>query len=378
MSEKVERVGRRAFLEKAGSAAVGGGILAACGAGESGGEAGAPAVQTRPRVQWRMASSFPRGLDAIFGAAERLAAEVERMSEGRFTIRVYPAGELVPALEVMDAVQNGSVQCGHSPSYYFQGKNPVLSFDTCVPFGFTPRQQLAWLLEGGGMELMRPLFSDFGIINFVAGNTSGQMGGWFRREINTASDLQGLKMRIPGLGGEVMSRLGTNVQVLAAGDIYPALERGAIDATEWVGPYDDEKLGLQDAATYYYYPGWWEPGPSMTLLVNQQAYDQLPSDYQAILENAAYTATAAMLNAFDARNPDALQRLIQGGTQLRRFSNEILAAAKDQTTQMLEEAAAGDASYRQVYEQWKGFRDKSFSWFSTNEKAYQDFIYSNL
>ncbi|MEZ4417568.1 MAG: TRAP transporter substrate-binding protein [Gemmatimonadota bacterium] len=377
MSEKSERVGRRAFLEKAGSAAVGGGLLAACGAGESG-EGGAPAVQTSPRVQWRMASAFPRGLDAIFGAAERLAAEVERMSGGRFTIRVYPAGELVPALEVMDAVQNGSVQCGHAPSYYFQGKNPVLSFDTCVPFGLTPRQQLAWLLQGGGMELMRPLFSDFGIINFVAGNTSCQMGGWFRREINTVGDLNGLKMRIPGLGGEVLSRLGTTVQVLAAGDIFPALERGAIDATEWVGPYDDEKLGLQDAATYYYYPGWWEPGPSMTALVNQQAWDQLPSEYQAIFENACYTATAQMLNTFDARNPEALRRLVAGGTQLRRFSTEILTAAQSATNEMLEEAASADATYRRVYDQWKTFRDSSFGWFSTNEKAYQDFIYSNL
>ena len=377
MSEKEENVGRRGFLEKMGSAAVGGGLLAACGAGDSS-EGGAPAVQTSPRVQWRMASAFPRGLDAIFGAAERVADEVSRMTDGRFTIRVYPAGELVPGLQVMDAVQQGTVQCGHAPSYYFQGKNPVLAFDTCVPFGLTPRQQLAWLHEGGGLELMRELFSDFGIINFVGGNTSCQMGGWFRREINTAADLDGLKMRIPGLGGEVLSRLGTTVQVLAAGDIFPALERGAIDATEWVGPYDDEKLGLHQAAQYYYYPGWWEPGPSMTVQVNRQAYDQLPSNYQAILEVACTTATEQMLTAFDARNPAALQRLVAGGTQLRKFSDEILDAAHTATYEMLEEAAAADATYQRVYEHWKGFRDSAFGWFSTNEKAYADFIYSKV
>ena len=300
------------------------------------------------------------------------------MTDGRFTIRVYPAGELVPGLQVMDAVQQGTVQCGHAPSYYFQGKNPVLAFDTCVPFGLTPRQQLAWLHEGGGLELMRELFADFGIINFVGGNTSCQMGGWFRREINTAADLDGLKMRIPGLGGEVLSRLGTTVQVLAAGDIFPALERGAIDATEWVGPYDDEKLGLHQAAQYYYYPGWWEPGPSMTVQVNRQAYDQLPSNYQAILEVACTTATEQMLTAFDARNPAALQRLVAGGTQLRKFSNEILDAAHTATYEMLEEAAAADATYRRIYEHWKGFRDSAFRWFSTNEKAYADFIYSKV
>ncbi|MDX1382459.1 MAG: ABC transporter substrate-binding protein, partial [Thermoanaerobaculia bacterium] len=231
---------RRDFLRKATTIGLTGGALSACGGGGEG--AAGPAVHTRSRVRWRLASSFPRGLDTMFGAAEMIAARVEALTEGQFTIRAYPDPELVPGLQVLDAVQQGTVQVGHTASYYFTGKNPTLAFDTAMPFGFNARGQIAWLYEGGGLELMREVYADFNILNFPGGNTGTQMGGWFNREVNAASDLQGLKMRIPGLGGEVMNRLGATVQVLAGSDIYPALERGAIDATEWVGPYDDEKL----------------------------------------------------------------------------------------------------------------------------------------
>ncbi len=366
-----EPVARRRFL----GAAAGAAAALACGeSGEASG-GGAPSVQTRPRVQWRLASAFPRSVDTIFGAAEVLAEALSELTDGRFTVRVHPANEVVPALQVMDAVQQGTVQIGHAPSYWFQGKNKVLAFDTCVPFGLTARQQNAWLLDGGGIELMRELFSDFGIINFVGGNTGTQMGGWFRRELTSLDDVRGLKIRIPGLGGQVMDRLGATVQVLGAGDIFPALERGTIDATEWVGPYDDERLGLHKAANYYYYPGWWEPGPAINFQVNQTAWDRLSSDYQAAFEVATHKASVAMMTAYDVKNPPALQRLVAEGVQLRRFSPEIMAAARATTEEMLEEEASADATYRRIYEAFKEFRTSSFEWFATSELAFSNFAY---
>ena len=299
-----ESLDRRGFLGKAAGGVAGAGLITACGGGDDGETLeGAPAVQTRPSVTWRLASSFPRGLDAIYGSAEMLGEITASLTGGRFQIRAYPAGELVPGLQVMDAVQQGTVQVGQSTSYYYTGKNQALAFDAGVPFGMTARQQDAWLNEGGGLEVVRSVFADFGIISFPGGNTGGQMGGWFRREVNSADDLRGLKMRIPGLGGDVMDRMGVTVQVLAGGDIYPALERGAIDATEWVGPYDDEKLGLHKAAPYYYYPGWWEPSASVSYEVNQRAWDTLSSEYKAVFEVAAQSSARRMLYYYDAKNP---------------------------------------------------------------------------
>jgi TRAP-type mannitol/chloroaromatic compound transport system substrate-binding protein len=365
------RVDRRRFLGAAAATAAGG-VAAAC-AGPAG--EGGPAVHTQPNVLWRLASSFPRGLDAIYGSAERLAERLEAITDGRFRIRSYPAGEIVPALQVMDAVQQGTVQVGNTASYYFTGKNPVLAFDTCMPFGLTSRQQTAWLHDGGGLDLMNGVYADFGILTFPAGNTGAQMGGWFKREVPTLRDLRGLKMRIPGMGGEVMSRLGVTVQVLAGGDIYPALERGAIDATEWVGPYDDEKLGFQNAARYYYYPGWWEPGPSLSFLVNRRAWDQLPASYQEAFRTAAAYAATRMQSIYDAENPAALQRLVAGGTQLRRFSDDLMQAARRETDAIHAEHAARDATYRRIYEQWNAFREASFEWFRTAEQAYAAFAF---
>ena len=368
-------VSRRRFLGQAAGGVVGAGLVAACGAGGDSSEGGAPAVQTAQRVTWRLASSFPRGLDTIFGANEHLAEQVSAMTGGAFQIRVYPAGELVPALQVMDAAQQGTVQVAQSASYYFTGKNQALAFDAGVPFGMTARQQDAWLNEGGGMEIIRELFADFNIISFPAGNTGGQMGGWFRREVSNLQDLRGLKMRIPGLGATVMDRLGVTVQVLAGGDIYPALERGAIDATEWVGPYDDEKLGLHQAAQYYYYPGWWEPSASMSYQVNMDAWNALPTSYQEVFKVAARSSARAMMTSYDAKNPAALRRLIEGGTQLRPFSTDIMAAAQASTEEVLEEFAAADATYRRVYDHWRDFRDASFQWFGTAEAAYASFAF---
>ena len=361
---------RREFLMKAAVAGAAGGGLAGCAAQPGEG----PAVTTRPQVRWRLASSFPNGLDTIYGAAEKLAERVGEITEGRFQIRVYPGGELVPPLQVLDAVQQGTVHAGHSAGYYYIGKNPALAFDTSIPFGLTARQQFAWLYEDSGFDLMRSLYADFGIVNFPGGSTGAQMGGWFRREITGLDDLKGLKMRIPGLGGKVMGRLGVSVQVLPGGEIFPALERGAIDATEWVGPYDDVKLGFHRVARNYYYPGWWEPGPTLTFLVNRKAWDELPAVYQAAFETAAAEASLQMLVRYDARNPAALREVLNEGVTLRPFSREILDAARREFTDQVEETSAKDAAYAKIYASWKTFRDASAQWFGTTERAFLDYV----
>jgi TRAP-type mannitol/chloroaromatic compound transport system substrate-binding protein len=369
---------RRDFVRRALTGASAAGGLAVTGLAGCAQESGqGPAVQTQPNVRWRLVSSFPRGLDTLYGSAEVLAAKLAAMSGGRFQIRTYPAGEIVPGLQVMDAVQQGTVQVGQTASYYFIGKNPALAFDACVPFGLTARQQAAWLHEGGGLEQMRRLFADFNILTFPAGNTGVQMGGWFKNEIQSVTDLQGLKMRIPGLGGSVMSRLGVTVQVLAGGDIFPALERGAIDATEWVGPYDDEKLGFHKVARNYYYPGWWEPGPSLSFYVNTDAWAKLPSAYQEMFVAAARDAESTMLARYDKENPPALARLIADGVQLRPFPPDVMEAAERASIELLEEEAAKDATYRQVYEAWKQFRKDAFRWFGTAELAYASYAFGS-
>ncbi|CAM2008225.1 TRAP transporter substrate-binding protein [Acanthopleuribacter pedis] len=369
------KTGRRAFLWKAASGLTAAALVThGCGGSSPNGHAdGGPAVHTSPKVRWRLASSFPRALDTIYGVADTLAKRVSDLTNGAFTIRPYPQGELVPAMEVLDAVQQGTVQIGHTASYYYKGKNPVLAFDCAVPFGLTARQQSAWLVHGGGLELMRSVFADFNIVNYPGGNTGMQMGGWFRRELNNAKDINGLKMRIPGLGGEVMSRMGATVQVLAGGDIFPALERGAIDATEWVGPYDDEKLGFYKVAKFYYYPGWWEPGPSLSFMVNQAALESLPAHYRGVLEVAMAEADHDMIMNYDRKNPPALARLLEAGAQLRPFARDIMELARKTSFDLMEELAAKDAGYRKVYEQWSAFRDASYQWFNTAETEYAAF-----
>ncbi len=364
---------RRDFLKTAATAAAAGTGLAACGKGGGG---GGPAVHTGQKVRWRLASSFPRSLDTIFGCAEVFSKTLKEMTGGAFDVRVHPAGELVPGLQVMDAVQRGTVQIGQTCSYYYTGKHPALAFDTCVPFGLTARQQNAWLCEAGGLELINGIMTDFGITTMPAGNTGVQMGGWFKREIGGPTDLQGLKMRIPGMGGEVMSRLGVSVQVIAGGEIYPALERGAIDATEWVGPADDEKLGFHKVAKNYYYPGWWEPGASLSLYVNRKAWAKLPAAHQAAFTAAARSSGVTMQNRYDALNPPALERILASGVQMRPFSDELMHAAAAASKGMLEENAAKNADYKKIYDHWSGFRKASHRWFSGAELAYARFSFS--
>ncbi len=364
---------RRSFVAKSLAGAAGAGaILSACGQAS---DEGAAAVQTRKRVNWRLASSFSRSLDTIYGAAEVLADRVRDLTDGRFSIRPYPGGELVPALEVLGAVQTGTIQIGHSASYYYVGKNPAFAFDTCVPFGLTARMQNAWLYYGGGLEIMRDLFADFSIVNLPGGNTGVQMGGWFRRVIGSLDDLRGLKMRIPGLGGQVMDRLGVNVQLISGGEIFPALERGAIDATEWVGPYDDEKLGFHKVARNYYYPGWWEPGPTLTFYVNRNAWDSLSSEYQAVLATAAAEANVRMMAKYDAQNPPALERLVAEGITLRRFPSDILDAAREQAFEIMNAEAGKDAGYRRVFDSFNSFRTTAYRWFGSAEVAFAGYSF---
>lgn len=364
---------RRAFIGKAGlgAAAAAGAMASGCGPSAAPEAGGSPA---EGRVIWRLASSFPPGLDTIFGAGNVLAERVKQITGGRFQIHVSAAGEIVPGLQVMDAVQSGSVQVGHTAGYYYIGKNPALAFDTSLPFGLSARQQQAWLYQGGGLALMREVYGDFNIVNFPGGNTGAQMGGWFRQEIQGLADLKGLKMRIPGMGGKVMDRLGVSVQVLAGPEIYPALERSAIDATEWVGPYDDEKLGFHKVARHYYYPGWWEPGPTLSFLVNRDAWAKLPATYQAAFEAAAYEANTTMITRYDAQNPAALKRLVANGVQLHAFSDDILQAAGKAFDELVAEEAAADAGYAKIYDAWKTFRDDSVGWFATAEQAFMTFM----
>ncbi|MFN3604975.1 MAG: TRAP transporter substrate-binding protein [Leptonema sp. (in: bacteria)] len=337
-------------------------------------KASKPNISATPEIHWRCVSSYPRSLDTIYGGAEEVAEIVKKMSNGKFIIKVYPAGELVPPLGVFDTVQNGGAEMAHTASYYFTGKHEALAFDTAVPFGLTSRQQNAWLYYGNGLNLIREIYKEFNIINFPGGNTGCQMGGWFKKEIKSLADLKGLKMRIPGLGGKVMSALGVNVQVLAGGDIYPALERGAIDATEWVGPYDDEKLGFYKIAKYYYYPGWWEPGANLTFLINLKVWNDLPEAYKTILTTAFSYVNLSMQAKFDVLNPQSLQRILKHNVILKKFPDDILEKSYQKTKEIMEEFASKDPIYRKIYDSWKQFQKDSNEWFKTAEMSYENTI----
>jgi TRAP-type mannitol/chloroaromatic compound transport system substrate-binding protein len=353
---------RRSFLKKAA-------------AGLAAGTVAAPAIaQSQPTVSWRLASSFPKSLDTIFGAAEVISKRVAAATGGKFTIKVFAGGEIVPPFSVVDAVQNGTVECAHTAPYYFFGKDPTFAFACAIPFGMNARQQNAWMYHGGGLELMREFFKEYNIVNFPAGNTGAQMGGWFRKEIKTVADLKGLKMRIGGTGGLPLAKLGVVPQQIPGGDIYPSLEKGTIDAAEWVGPYDDEKLGFYKVAKNYYYPGWWEGGPELDLFVNQKAWDALPKEYQAILEGACVEANADMVAKYDALNPAALKRLIAGGVKLQPFSNDIMVACYKATQEVYDEIATKNAKFKKVYEPWKKFREDQVQWFQVAENRFDNFM----
>jgi len=357
---------RRTFIKGTAAGVAGAGTLI-----------GAPAiVKAQPEVKWRCASSFPKSLDTIYGAAEIVSRRVAACTDGKFQIRVFAGGEIVPGLQVLDAVQAGTVECGHSVSYYYVGKDPTFAFDTAVPFGLNNRAQNAWMYFGGGLELMREFFKDYNIYQIPAGNTGTQMGGWFRNEIKTVDQFKGLKMRIGGFAGQVIAKLGAVPTQIAGSDIYPALEKGTIDATEWIGPYDDEKLGFFKVAKYYYYPGWWEGGPQLSFYVNINQWQSLPKEYQAILEAACAEANVQTMAKYDAQNPPALRRLIAQGVSLQPFSREILNACYKATFELYDETAAKNEKFKKVYEPWLKFRDETNLWFRVAENTYDNFVFS--
>ena len=334
-----------------------------------------PAIaQSSPEIKWRMASSFPKSLDTIYGAGEFMAKQVSEMTDGKFQIQVFAAGELVPGLQALDAASNGTVEMAHTVSYYYVGKDPTFAIFASVPFGLNVRQQNSWWSQGGGEQLGNEFFKKYGVIGHPCGNTGTQMGGWFRKEIKTVADLQGLKMRIAGVAGQVLQKLGVVPQQLAGGDIYPSLEKGTIDAAEWVGPYDDEKLGFQKVAKYYYYPGFWEGGPMVHAFTNLEKFNSLPKHYQSILSNAAAAATSNMTARYDMLNPGALKRLVASGTQLRPFSNEILDACLKATNELWAEISAKNPDFKKNIEAMQAYRGDQYLWWQVAEYTYDSFM----
>jgi len=350
-------------------------FLKAAGLGLAAAPIAAPAIaQSAPAIKWRLASSFPKSLDTIYGAAEVMARRVAEATDGRFEIRVFAGGEIVPGFQVLDAVQNATVEMGHSASYYYVGKDPTFAFDTALPFGLNARQQSAWMTHGGGLALMRELFAAYNIFNIPCGNTGAQMGGWFRKEINTVDDLNGLKFRIGGFAGQVLTKLGVVPQQIPGGEIYPALEKGTIDAAEWVGPYDDEKLGFYKVAQHYYYPGWWEGGPQLSVYVNTAQWETLPASYQAIVQAACAEANTWMVGKYDAENMPALRRLVAGGSILKPFTKEVMEAAYAAANALYDETAAANPTFKKVFDAWKPFRDETHLWFRVAENTFDNFV----
>jgi TRAP-type mannitol/chloroaromatic compound transport system substrate-binding protein len=352
---------RRSFVKHAGLA----GVLAA---------GAAPAVQAQQAIRWRMASSFPRSLDTIFGASEIFVEDVKKMTGGKFEISVHQGGELMPAFGVVDGVQNGTVECAHTAPYYFFGKDETFALDCAIPFGLNARLMNAWLYEGNGVKLLREFYANYNIVNFPCGNTGAQMGGWFRKEIKTLSDLKGLKFRIGGFAGRVLAKLDVVPQNIPAGEIYQALEKGTIDAAEWIGPYDDQKLGFNKVAKNYYYPGWWEGGPGLSLYVNSKAYNSLSSEYKAIIDAASAKAGAVMIARYDARNPQAIKELVGSGVQLHSFSREIMDASFKAAQETFEELNQKNPNWKKIYPDYASFRRDGNLWFRFCESGFDQFM----
>ena len=357
---------RRKFLRTAAVGAVGAAPVSTLAV---------PAIaQSMPVLNWRFTSSFPKSLDTLWGAGERMVKIVAEATDNKFQIRPFAAGEIVPGLQVLDAVQNGTVEMGGTASYYYFGKDPTFALGTAVPFGLNTRQYLAWFKFGNGDQLMNDFYKTYKVYGIPTGNTAGQMGGWFRKEINSVDDLKGLKMRIGGFAGQVMTKLGVVPQQIAGGDIYPALEKGTIDAAEWVGPYDDEKLGFQKVAKYYYYPGFWEGGPMVHAFCNLEKWNSLPKNYQAIVTNAAANANTWMAARYDMQNPSALKRLVAGGTQLRPFTNEILEACLKATNELWGEISATNADFKKSIDAMQAYRSDEYLWWQVAEYTFDSFM----
>jgi len=327
-------------------------------------------------IKWRLASSFPKSLDGLWGASPTVAKFMTEMSDGKFTIEPFAAGEIVPGLQVLDAVSNGTVECGHSYGGYYIGKNTALIFDGSLPFGMTPRMQNAWMMFGDGKKLMDEVYAEMGVVSIPMGNTGGQTFGWFRKEMKSPADFNGVKMRVAGFGGKVLSKLGVVPQQIAAGDIYPALEKGTIDAAEWVGPYDDEKLGFHKVAKYMHLPGVLEMEAATGLYVNKAKWAELPAAYQTMLRAACSYALMEMLASYDSRNPKALTRLVAAGAQLVVLGPDTLKALHTALEQVLDEESAKSEQFKRVCENWRAFRAEQHRWFSIADARTEMSVYS--
>jgi TRAP-type mannitol/chloroaromatic compound transport system substrate-binding protein len=354
---------RRKFIRSAGVAAATVPALAA------------PAIaQSAPEIKWRMTSSFPKALDTIYGAAETFSKYVAEATDNKFQIQVFPAGEIAPGLEAANEVGKGSIEMCHTASYYYWGKDPTYAMATAVPFGLNARQQNGWMYYGGGIDLMNEFYATQNLIAFPCGNTGAQMGGWFRKEIKSLADLQGVKMRIGGFGGKVISKIGVVPQQIPGGEIYPALEKGTIDAAEWVGPYDDEKLGFYKVAKYYYYPGWWEGGAMLHTMVNTAKWAELPKLYQDIIRTACQAANSDMMASYDAKNPIAIRKLVAGGALLRPFPQDVLEACFAAANETYAEISATNAPFKKAYDSMVAFRADAYLWQQVSEATFDNFM----
>jgi TRAP-type mannitol/chloroaromatic compound transport system substrate-binding protein len=350
-------------------------FLKAAGVGLASSAVAAPAIaQSAPDIKWRLTASWPKSLDTLYGTCETFAKYIAEATDNKFQIQVFAAGEIVPGLQVLDAVQNGTVEACHTAVYYNIGKDPTWALFCAAPFSLNARQQNAWFYEGDGLKLMNEFTRKYNVHNLLAGNTGCQMGGWFNKEIKEPTDFNGLKMRIGGWAGKTLAKLGCVPQQIAGGDIYPALEKGTIDATEWVGPYDDEKLGFYKVVKYYYYPGWWEGGTANHMLINLQKWNELPKSYQAIVSAAAGFANGEQMARYDARNPAALKRLVANGAQLRGFPLPVLEACLKASQEVNAETSATNADYKKVWSSIESFRNDEYLWWQVAEYTYDSFM----
>jgi TRAP-type mannitol/chloroaromatic compound transport system substrate-binding protein len=367
---------KKASLAGAGVIAAG---LAACGKKEEAPAAAAPAapaVITGANLRWRLTSSFPKALDTLFGVNDVFAAKVKEMTGGKFEITTHAAGELVPAFGTIDATKDGTVEMSNTAPYYYFGKDETFALGCAIPFGLNSRQMSAWMYHGNGLKLFREFYSNYGIVNFPMGNTGAQMGGWFRKPIKSLADFKGTKFRVGGFAGKVVERIGGVPQNIPGGEIYQALEKGTIDAAEWVGPYDDLKLGFYKVAKHYAYPGWWEGGPQLDLHINQKAWDSLSAEYKAIVEAASVYAHNDMQTRYDARNAAALKTLVAGGAQLFPFPKDMMDAAFKESMALYEEIGQKNPNWKKIYGDYSAFRKEANQWFRFTEARFDNYMQS--
>jgi TRAP-type mannitol/chloroaromatic compound transport system substrate-binding protein len=354
---------RRSIIKNAGIA----GVLAA---------GAAPAVHAQAALRWRLTSSFPKALDTLFGVNDVFAAKVSEMTGGKFVITTHAAGELVPAFGTIDATKDGTVEMSNTAPYYYFGKDETFALGCAIPFGLNSRQMSAWMYHGNGLKLFREFYSNYGIVNFPMGNTGAQMGGWFRKPIKSLADFKGTKFRVGGFAGKVVERIGGVPQNIPGGEIYQALEKGTIDAAEWVGPYDDLKLGFYKVAKNYAYPGWWEGGPQLDLHINKKAWDSLSAEYKAIVEAASVYAHNDMQTRYDARNAAALKTLVAGGAKLFPFPKDMMDAAFKESMALYEEIGQKNPNWKKIYGDYSAFRKEANQWFRFTEARFDNYMQS--